>query len=67
MPTMTITSHHHLERDLLTDAELADGAPHRIRCHSCSTPAMNISDARAHVLQPPIRPTATLHTLFTIA
>jgi hypothetical protein len=66
MPITIITSHHQLERDKLSDEELAVGAPHRVRCHSCSTTPMTIAVAQEHCAKPPRNPTPTLHRLFTI-
>jgi hypothetical protein len=66
MPITIITSHHQLERDHLSDEEIAVHAPHRVRCLSCSTHPMNIADAQEHCAKPPRNPTPTLHRLFTI-
>jgi hypothetical protein len=68
MPITIITSHHQLERDHLSDEEIAVHAPHRVRCLSCpSTPLMTIAVAQEHCARPARNPTPTLHRLFTIA
>lgn len=64
MATNIITSHHNLEREVSSD--IANGAPHRVRCLTCKTgEAMTLYQAAKHATKP-VEDETTTYRLFTL-